>query len=78
MCERRCFILMVAALLAGGFVRADEPADDPLPPGAKARFGVMRPILHTNPAIGLVPPNLTTFLAPTVNGGVRPYDLGTG
>ena len=78
MSERRCFILMVAALLAGGFVRADEPADDPLPPGAKARFGVMRPILRTNPAIGLVPPNLTTFLAPTVNGGVRPYDLGTG
>src|SRR5712691_11150780 len=72
-----------------GFVDANEPeappgenqakaADDPLPPGAKLRFGVSRPILRTNPAVGLVPPGYTTLLAPTVTGGIRPYDVATG
>src|SRR5436190_21726976 len=72
-----------------GFVDANEPqappaenqakeADDPLPPGAKQRFGVSRPILRTNPAVGLVPPRYTTLLAPTMTGGVRRYDVQTG
>jgi hypothetical protein len=51
-------------------------ADDPLPPGAKTRFSVTRYILCTNPTVDLVPPSYTTFLAPTVAGGIRPYDLG--
>ena len=55
-----------------------DPANDPLPDGAKVRYGVTRPILRTNPAVGLVPPGYTNFLAPTMAGGVRRYDLGTG
>lgn len=58
--------------------REAKQADDPLPPGAKMRFGVSRPILRTNPAVGLVPPGYSTMLAPTVSGGVRPYDVKTG
>lgn len=78
MCTHRRLFALIASFCTVVFARADDPADDPLPPGAKARFGISRAILRTNPAIGLVPPKLTTFLAPTVNGGVRPYDLGTG
>lgn len=71
-----------ALLVALAAVAADpppppDPADDPLPPGAKARFSVTRYILRTNPSVGLVPPTYTTFLAPTVLGGIRPYDVGT-
>ncbi len=55
-----------------------DPANDPLPEGAKTRFGVTRPILRTNPSVGLVPPGYTNFLAPTMSGGVRRYDIGTG
>lgn len=58
--------------------REPRNAGDPLPPGAKMRFGVSRPILRTNPAVGLVAPGYTTLLAPTVTGGVRPYDIKTG
>ena len=52
-----------------------DPADDPLPEGAKVRFGITRPILRNSPGVGLVPPLCKTFLVPTVAGGVRPYDL---
>ena len=55
-----------------------EKTDDPLPPGAKVRFGVTRPILRTSPGVALIPPNYTNFLAPTLTGGIRRYDLGTG
>src|SRR4051812_43280388 len=58
--------------------REAKQEDNPLPAGAKMRFGVSRPILRTNPAVGLVPPGYTTMLAPTVTGGVRPYDVKTG
>ena len=58
--------------------REAKQADDPLPPGATQRFGTTRYILRTNPAVGLVPPNYTTMLAPTVTGGIRPYDVKTG
>jgi WD40 repeat protein len=58
--------------------REAKQTDDPLPPGAKLRIGVSRPILRTNPAVGLVPPGYTTMLAPTVTGGIRPYDVKTG
>jgi WD40 repeat protein len=70
-----------ALLLARSAFAAEEPADpadDPLPQGAKLRFGVSRPILRTGPAVALIPPGYTTFLAPTLNGGVRRYHLGTG
>lgn len=73
--------LVGTALLFAVSVLADpppDPADDPLPKGAKVRFGVSRPILRTGPAVGLVPPGYTNFLAPTMTGGVRRYDLGTG
>src|SRR5262245_25692921 len=59
-------------------VQQADPADDPLPVGAKVRFGVTRPILRTNPSVALIPPGYTNFLAPTLTGGVRRYDLGTG
>jgi WD40 repeat protein len=55
-----------------------NPADDPLPKGAKVRFGVSRPILRKSPAVALLPPDYTNFLAPTMTGGVRRYDLSTG
>src|SRR5262245_4130972 len=55
-----------------------DPADDPLPDGAKVRFGVTRPILRTNPGVAILAPGYTNFLAPTMTGGVRRYDLGTG
>ncbi len=42
------------------------------------RFGVSRPILRNGPAVALLPPKYTTFLAPTQSGGVRRYDLATG
>jgi WD40 repeat protein len=55
-----------------------KQADDPLPEGAKVRFGVTRPILRTTPTVALVPPSYTTMIAPTMTGGVRLYDVGTG
>ncbi len=74
--------LGVAALLAvAAPVSADEPAkdaNDPLPPGAIVRFGVTRPILRTNPAVGLIAPQYANLLAPTMSGGIRRYDLATG
>jgi WD40 repeat protein len=66
------------ALLVLGAAWAAEPAGDPLPKGAKVRFGVSRPILRTGPVVGLIPTGYSNFLAPTINGGVRRYDLGTG
>lgn len=57
---------------------AADPVEDPLPEGAKTRFGTTRPILRTGPSVGLVPPHYTSFLAPTIAGGVRPYSLATG
>ena len=59
-------------------VQQPDPADDPLPVGAKVRFGVTRPILRTNPGVALIPPGYTNFLAPTMTGGIRRHDLGTG
>lgn len=58
--------------------RPADLADDPLPKGAKARFGVTRPILRTSPGVGLIPGTYTNFLAPTIDGGAKRYDLGTG
>ncbi|MBN9117683.1 MAG: WD40 repeat domain-containing protein [Planctomycetes bacterium] len=57
---------------------AADPADDPLPDGAKVRYGISRPILRGNPHVGLVGPKFHDFLAPTMEGGVRRYNLGTG
>jgi WD40 repeat protein len=76
----RCCLIFVALSLAALVGAAQQPdaADDPLPAGAKVRFGVTRPILRASPAVGLMPPGYANFLAPTVTGGVRRYDLGTG
>jgi len=68
-------LLLTVAVCAA---QRPNPADDPLPKGAKVRFGVRRPILRKSPAVALVPPKYTDFLAPTMKGGVRRYDLGTG
>ncbi len=66
-------------LLAGAAdAQPPEPAADPLPEGALVRFGVTRPLLRGDPGIALLPPRYTNFLAPTMTGGVRRYDLGTG
>src|SRR5947208_3646194 len=70
-----------AALLVAvsGFAEAQpDPADDPLPNGALVRFGITRPILRTGPAVGLIPPGYKNFLAPTMTGGAKRYDLSTG
>src|SRR4051794_24651403 len=76
------FALVGAAFLFGYVASAQEapadPANDPLPKDAKVRFGVTRPILRTDPGVGLIPPTFTNFLAPTMTGGVKRYDLGTG
>ncbi|HEY2911104.1 MAG TPA: hypothetical protein VGI99_12705, partial [Gemmataceae bacterium] len=74
---RNSLVWLLAACFAALPARADDPADDPLPPGAKVRFSVARPILRSNPAVALLPPQYKTFLAPTIAGGIRPYDLGT-
>jgi WD40 repeat protein len=73
-------LALAALLLAATALAAQEPdpADDPLPKGAKVRFGTTRPILRTGPAVALVAPGFTNFLAPTMTGGIRRYDLGTG
>ena len=72
--------LVGAALWCIGPVHAQkaEPADDPLPAGAVVRYGISRPILLWNPAVGLIAPKYTNFLAPTMTGGIRRYDLATG
>ena len=73
--------LVGAALLVGVSVFAQPPAeqvDDPLPKGAIVRYGITRPILRLNPAVGLIPPTYSNFLAPTMTGGIRRYDLATG
>ena len=71
-------LLVLPRVAAQPESKPQDPADDPLPAGAKLRFGVTRPILRGNPAVALLPGNYTSFLAPTVSGGVRQYDLGTG
>src|ERR1700722_13843618 len=68
-------VLLLA--LAVWAAQPPDPADDPLPKGAKVRFGVTRPILRTGPGVAMLP-GYTNFLAPTMNGGIRRYDLGTG
>ena len=74
--------LFAAALFLGHTALAQQPpadlADDPLPDGAKVRFGVTRPILRNSPGVALLPNAYKNFLAPTMTGGVRRYDLSTG
>src|SRR5271166_3447640 len=86
-CRRLLIIACgIATLLLGSyapFVGAEEPkapekADDPLPPGAIVRFGTTRPILADSPGVALLAPKYVNFLAPTVSGGARRYDVGTG
>lgn len=72
------FSLVVLALFPASPVFSADPADDPLPEGAKVRFGVTRPILQSGPSVDLLPPRFTNLLAPTIANGVRRYDLGTG
>jgi WD40 repeat protein len=75
----------VALLVSVAFVAGGQPppkkkdaADDPLPDGAKLRFGISRPILRGNPHVGPIGPKFHDFLAPTLEGGVRRYNLNTG
>ena len=75
------FAMVGITLLLARPILAQPPADpaaDPLPPGALVRFGTTRPILRTSPGVGLIPPKYTNFLAPTMTGGIKRYDLGTG
>lgn len=80
----RLLALIAALVLPCLGLRADEPKDkpdpsaEPLPPGATVLYGVIRPILRTNPDVALLPPTYTQFVAPTMSGGVRRYDLKTG
>ena len=71
-------LLVIPIMAAQPDPKPADPADDPLPEGAKVRFGVTRPILRGSPGVALLAPGYTNFLAPTMSGGVRRYDLGTG
>jgi WD40 repeat protein len=71
-------LLVLSPIAAQPDPKPQDPADDPLPSEAKLRFGVTRPILRGNPAVALLAPGYTNFVAPTLGGGVRQYDLGTG
>src|SRR5262245_23703753 len=74
--------LLAGAVLSVATAKAPDdppdPADDPLPKGAPARFVTTRPILRKGPGVALIPGKFTNFLAPTVTGGIRRYDLATG
>src|SRR4051794_28711584 len=72
------FLALTIPLSAQPEPKPADPADDPLPDGAKLRFGVTRPILRTSPGVAILAPGFTNFVAPAVSGGVRRYDLGTG
>src|SRR5450755_4060108 len=63
----RLSFVLSALLLVGSVVAVQQPeaADDPLPKGAKVRFGVTRPILRTGPAVAMLP-GFKNFLAPTM------------
>src|SRR6478752_4020669 len=76
----RLVLLLATPICVVSVVTAQpqDPADDPLPKGAKVRFCVTRPILRLNPQVALLPPRYTDFLAPTMTGGIRRYDLATG
>ncbi len=77
----RLALLAGAALACAAPAYPDPPADlsdEPLPEGAVARCGISRPILRSGPSVGLIPPTYKEFLAPTTNGTVRRYHLGTG
>jgi WD40 repeat protein len=78
-------VLVGAAVLVVALASAAQPqpkppypADDPLPDGAKLRFGTTRPILRGSPHVGLIGPKFNDFLVPTSTGGIRRYNLGTG
>jgi WD40 repeat protein len=90
MAVRFCRVVLVGGAFLFGLLAAGaqpvpkdppkkaDPADDPLPDGAKVRFGISRPILRGSPHVGLVNPKVHDFFAPTLDGGVRRYNLGTG
>lgn len=74
-------LLVAAALLIharDSAAQPAQPADDPLPKHCKVRYGVTRPILRTSPHVALLPGGYTNFLAPTLTGGIRRYDVATG
>ncbi len=76
---RLVFALVTCVLTAvPGIAKPQQPSADPLPKDAVVRFGATRPLLRTNPAVALVPPTYRHLLAPTINGGLRRYDLSTG
>lgn len=87
-CSIRFYRFALLAVLFGTLVAsaaqppkpkdAADPADDPLPDGAKVRYGISRPILRGSPHVGLIGPKFHDFLAPTLSGTTRRYNLATG
>ncbi len=71
-------LFIVAVTFTAVAAQPEKQADDPLPKGAIVRYGITRPILRKDPHIGLIPPKYNNFLAPTMTGGIRRYDLATG
>ncbi len=69
------FLSHASAFVSAQPAKPAAPADDPLPKGAKVRYGITRPILRTSPHVALLPGAYTNFLAPTMSGGIRRYDL---
>ena len=82
----RWMLVLGLALVAALFARADDPkfaektkeADDPLPKGAKVRFGSSRMFFRYTPAVAFVPPDYKTFLVRELTGGLRRYEASTG
>src|SRR5437016_2611885 len=82
----RCISLLGFAILSITCVGADDPkpaekgkgADEPLPKGAKVRFGTARMYFRHTTAVAFVPPDYKTFLAHDLSGGLRRYETSTG
>src|SRR5687767_1606737 len=77
MISRVRLFAIVLGCLAGSLAttRAD---DDPLPKGAKARFGSARMVFRAGTEIALLPPDYTTAVTADAMGGLRRFDVATG
>jgi WD40 repeat protein len=75
---RRWWFAALVLVTSGGLHPRPAGADDadPLPPGAKARYGPGR--LAARAGAVPAPPDYATFLVAGPDGSVRAYDLATG
>ena len=80
-------LILFLATLSFFYLPADDskPADkgkdvavEPLPKGAKVRFGSSRMVFRYTPAVAFVPPDFKTFLVPDTSSGLRRFEASTG